>query len=531
MIARPVTLITLLFVVLGSGTIQAQTGSLDPTFGQGGRVVTAFGTGADALQDLAVAPDGTLVAVGLANFPGHDDFVVARYSVDGQLIAAVTVDLHPSELINDEARRVAILPDGRIVVAGITASSHAGTNYDIALLRLLPTLAPDPAFGVGGIVITPFSGFSNVNGLAIQSDERIIVSGAFGLRRYNADGSVDATFGANGLVAPVFSAHDAVQGLALQSDGRILVVGVVFDQPASELSIARFLSNGSLDASFGAGGKVFLSTFVAVPSAVVVQPDGRIVVAGTLVSAAPSDFVVWRLERNGQLDTSFGTNGRVFTDVGGSDTARDVALQSDGRIVVAGLTLQIGSPKSSNFAAARYEPTGELDATFGDGGLITTDFFGEPDSANAVVIEPGRGIVAGGVVGNPSNGTDDFGMARYDGLPPNRPPVISTPSASPRVLWPPNHKFVDVAIAYQVSDDQNPAPVCALSATSNEPTDGAGDGHTSPDWQIAGTHRVRLRAERAGTGTGRVYTVAITCTDAAGLQSQRHLLVTVPKSR
>jgi uncharacterized delta-60 repeat protein len=527
---RPFALVTLC-VCFGAAVLHGQTGGLDPTFGTGGRVVSQFGPGADALQGLALAPDGTLVAVGLAFFPGHDDFAIARYSADGQLIAAATIDIHPNELINDEATRVAILPDGRIVVAGITASSHAGANYDVALLRLLPTLAPDPTFGDNGTVITPFSGFAGVNGLAIQTDGRILLTGRFGIRRYNDDGSVDVTFGAGGRIAPVFSSVESVQGLALQADGRIIVIGIAFDLPASEISLARYRSDGSPDTTFGANGKVFLSNVVAVPSAVVVQPDDRITVAGTLVAVGASDFAVWRFEPDGQLDTSFGSGGRVFTDFGASDFARAIALQPDGRIVAAGLTQQNGDLRSTNFAVARYEANGDLDARFGAGGLATTDFFGEPDFANAVVIEPGRGVVVGGVVGNPNNCTQDFGLARYDGQPPNQPPVISSAVASRSVLWPPNHTLVDVTIGYEVTDDLDAAPACALSATSNEPVDGAGDGTTAPDWQVTGAHHVRLRAERSGGGTGRTYTIAITCTDTAGLQSQQHVLVRVPKSR
>jgi len=529
MIPRPLALITLC-LSLASAVVHGQTIGLDPAFGHGGLVVSQFGPGADAAQDLAIAPDGTLVAVGLASFPGHDDFVIARYSADGQLLASVTVDFHPGELINDEARRVAVLPDGRIVVAGITASSRAGANYDIGLIRLLPTLELDSTFGVDGKVITPFTGFSRVDGLAIDTNGRMIVSGAFGIRRYNANGSVDATFGAGGVVAPVFSAQESTQGLALQPNGRIVVIGIAFDQPASELSLARLLSNGSLDATFGVNGKVFLSDFVAVPNAVAVQPDGRLIVAGTVLSGGAADFAVWRFEPNGQLDASFGTGGRVFTDFGGFEEARDIALQPDGRIVAAGFTQRNGDPKSTNFAVARYLATGELDASFGSGGLVITDFFGEPDSANAVAIQPAGGIVLAGVAGNPNNGTDDVALARYAEAP-HEPPVISTPAASRSELWPPNHKLVNVTIAYTVTDDQNPAPVCALSITSNEPVNGTGDGNRSPDWEVGDAHHVFLRAERSGSGNGRIYTVAITCTDAAGLQSQRRVLVSVPKSR
>src|SRR5206468_1559101 len=102
----------------------------------------------------------------------------------------------------------------------------------------------------------------------------------------------------------------------------------------------------------------------------------------------------------------------------------------------------------------------------------------------------------------------------------NPPPVIANPSANPSVLWPPDHKMVNVAVNYNVSDNCGPV-ACVLSVSSNEPLNGTGDGDTAPDWEIADAQHVRLRAERAGNGTGRIYTITITCRDSAGNSSNR----------
>src|SRR5205807_242750 len=99
-------------------------------------------------------------------------------------------------------------------------------------------------------------------------------------------------------------------------------------------------------------------------------------------------------------------------------------------------------------------------------------------------------------------------------------------------LWPPNHKMVDVTVNYGASDQCTPGAVtCTLSVSSNEPVNGTGDGDTAPDWEIVDAHRVRLRAERAGTGNGRVYTIYITCTNSAGNSSTKAVAVSVPKSQ
>jgi hypothetical protein len=111
----------------------------------------------------------------------------------------------------------------------------------------------------------------------------------------------------------------------------------------------------------------------------------------------------------------------------------------------------------------------------------------------------------------------------------NPPPVVSGVAASPPSLWPPNHKMVDVDVAYVVTDSCG-LPTCRLSVTSNEPVNGTGDGDTAPDWVVVDAHAVRLRAERAGGGSGRVYTIAITCTDSAGNTTVRTATVQVPKS-
>jgi len=112
-------------------------------------------------------------------------------------------------------------------------------------------------------------------------------------------------------------------------------------------------------------------------------------------------------------------------------------------------------------------------------------------------------------------------------------PVLTAPTASPATLWTPNHTMTNVTINYQTADNCTlPSSItCALSVASNEPLNGTGDGDTAPDWQVIDAHHVKLRAERAGTGTGRIYTVTVTCNDAAGVSSSRTVTVNVPLSQ
>ena len=416
---------------------RAQSGAgLDTSFGSGGQAVTDFFRAADEVRGLAIAADGSLVAAGLAFNPGHGfDFGIARYSAEGTLVPPVAaIDFHPGQALNDEAVAVATLPDGRIIAAGHTASDAAG-NDDFAVVRLLPTLAPDPTFGVDGRTTTDFFGkFDLATGMAVQPDGRIVVIGMvtdaaahqyFGLVRYNIDGALDKSFGTGGRVVTDLAHGSQIPfAVALQLDGKLIVVGVTFNIDANELTMVRYLANGSLDPDFGTGGKVFLNNYTANPHSVTLQSDGRIVVAGIVLTGGQgADFALWRFEANGTLDTTFGTGGRVFTDFGAWDNAGAVAVGPDGKIVAAGYTQLYGKFVSSNFAVARYAANGSLDRTFGANGIAVTDFFGDGDLGEAMVIQPGRGVVVGGLVGNPRNGTTDFGLARFNLQAVTRPAV------------------------------------------------------------------------------------------------------------
>ncbi len=318
-------------------------GSLDASFGSGGRVTTDFGTAAD----VAIQEDGRIVAAG-RNYLG--DFALARYNSDGSLDASfggsgkIITDFGDA----DGGNAVAIQADGRIVAAGSTGFG------DFALARYNPDGSLDAGFGGDGKVTTTFGSFGEFAfELAIQADGKIVAAGAgpgftdFALARYNPDGSLDAGFGGDGKVTTDFGSNvEAAFGVAVQADGAIVAVGTGF-------ALVRYNPDGSLDASFGSGGKVTtnISSFA---NAVAVQADGRIAVAG----ASSGDFALVRYNPDGSLDASFGSGGRVTTDFGSAtDRASDVAIQGDGKIVAAGGTLGAGF---SGFALARYESGGAL---------------------------------------------------------------------------------------------------------------------------------------------------------------------------
>ena len=212
--------------------------------------------------------------------------------------------------------------------------------------------------------------------VALQEDEKIVVAGPeysnFAVARYNVDGFLDPTFGARGRVTTNFGPYGVGNAVALQRDKKIVVAGSAAVARGLNFAVARYNADGSLDLTFGTKGKVTTSfgggTFDR-GNAMVLQKDGKIVVAGTTAGTRGLNFAVARYNTNGSLDTGFGTGGKVTTSFYKADRGYAVALQKDGKIVVAGTS-------DSNFAVARYNVDGSLDMKFGREGKGITRFTG-----------------------------------------------------------------------------------------------------------------------------------------------------------
>ena len=237
------------------------------------------------------------------------------------------------------------------------------------------------------------------------------------------DGDLDPTFGTGGMVMTDLNrSTDLANAVAIQSDGKLVVVGQTYknnDYSDEDFAVTRYNTDGTLDNTFGRGGKVRTDFpgLAAVPSAVVIQPDGKIVVAG---GAFPQftfagNFEVVRYNPNGSLDRSFGNGGIVTTTFPEGSYAFDVALQPDGKIVAAGTVFVDfipGEPSNTDFALARYNPDGTPDAAFGSGGQVSTDFVGMEDDAFSVLIQSDGKIVAVGSANSPAT-YYDFAAVRY----------------------------------------------------------------------------------------------------------------------
>jgi len=290
-----------------------------------------------------------------------------------------------------------------------------------ATLLPLAGTCPAPAAAPGDLDTTFDSGIvttkvgsqngSTANRLAQQSDGKILIvgaadnftSGEFGIARYTVDGSLDASFGTAGKVTTDFSGlYDEAFDVAVQGDGAIVVVGRAQDGSGQDgFGIARYTSDGELDASFGTGGKVYTTHATgnkAFARGVAIQSDGKIVVSGyeaDSVSGVESPMLA-RYNSDGSLDTRFDGDGRLLTAYStGSDAAFGVAIQPDGKIVVSG---HISTGTKQNFAVARFNNDAMLDTTFGTGGKYDIIGFGFVDDSTitplGLVVQGNRRIIA-----------------------------------------------------------------------------------------------------------------------------------------
>jgi uncharacterized delta-60 repeat protein len=411
-----------LSLVLTPKFISAQTlqGTLDPSFGTGGRVTTFFGgdgLNGDDGYSIVVQTDGKLVVAGITtNLDDTTDFGLARYNSNGTLDGTFGTGGKAKTTFADfdGVRALALQSDGKIVAAGYTLVNFL-PNF--ALVRYNSNGTLDATFGVGGKLITQLGGPAQVFGVAIQSDGKIVAAGFahingnfdFALVRYNSNGTLDTTFGTGGKKTTAFGVPSIAQGnsVTIQRDGKIVVAGLTVVNNLANFALARYNSNGTLDTTFGSGGKA-VTDFGADDRAfsVALQADGKIVAAGM----TGADFALARYNANGTLDLTFGSDGKVITDfAGANDIALGVAIRSDGKIVAVGRTFV--SARTA-FAIARYNSNGTLDPGFGSGGKTSTSFVGSlGDQAFSVAIQPdGKAVVAGSAVVNLNT---QFALARY----------------------------------------------------------------------------------------------------------------------
>lgn len=332
-------------------------GSFDTSFANGGIYVAANITVFASSTAIALQPDGKIVVSGIYAMSGNDNaYLLIRLNTDGSpdttLGGQGFVITNPSPG-NDMTRDIVVQPDGKILVCG-SVNDMGATGSDIGLVRFLPNGDLDSTFNGNGIVITSITVAEQGYALKLQPDGKIVVLANSdngntstyyqALVRYLPNGTLDSNFGTNGIALNNLNGFNFTFGdLVIQPDGKIITATSIGSTGTFTFAFtaARYQSSGAPDVNFGTNGKtVIISDTSNSAQALEIQPNGKIIVVGhTEISGNGLDILVARLNANGSLDTSFGNGGRVFTQVAPaplSDYSFDVALQADGKIVVAG---------------------------------------------------------------------------------------------------------------------------------------------------------------------------------------------------
>jgi uncharacterized delta-60 repeat protein len=305
---------------------------------------------------------------------------------------------------------------GKIVVGGYAFIGGSVTS-DFTLVRYNADRTLDTTFGVQGKIIVDLGGDDKSNAVAIDATGRIFVAGytmisgktSFALTCYKADGTLDTSFGTSGkLLADFGSSSDVGYSLKVDAQGRVLLVGTTLINGKRDIAVVRYTSTGQLDSSFGTTGKV--TTDLGDDDegkSITIDANGKILVAGSLVLNGQRDFTVVRYDASGTLDTSFGTGGKVTTDCGSDDDqSKSITIDANGKILVAGTTIVNGQ---RDFTVVRYDASGNLDTSFGTGGKFTTDLGGD-DDARSLTIELSGKILIGGTIN--INGSNDTAIVR-----------------------------------------------------------------------------------------------------------------------
>ncbi|MCP4212565.1 MAG: DUF4347 domain-containing protein, partial [Halieaceae bacterium] len=350
-----------------------------PTFGTigDGIVTTAIGSGNDRGYSVTVQSDGKILVAGYSDNGTDNDFTLVRYNANGSLDTTfdgdgiVTTDFGSG---NDNARSVTVQSDGKILMAGY--SDNGGDN-DIIVVRYNTDGSLDTSFGSNGVVTTSVQANTNdiASAIAVQNDGKIVVAGGsqgagtwdLVLLRYTSNGTLDTTFNGDGIVRQdVIGTWDGVNGLAVQSDGKIVASGGYaqsFGVNRNFITL-RYNPDGSLDTTFSGDGWVGteFSTNHDTANGTVLQPDGKILAVGYNHNGSDYEFALTRYNADGSLDTSFDGDGMLTTDLGsGNDQGRSVTVQSDGKILVAG---ESNNGTDNDFTLVRYNADGSLDTTF-----------------------------------------------------------------------------------------------------------------------------------------------------------------------
>jgi len=389
----------------------------DPSFGASGTVVIDFG-GIDQAYAVAQQSDGKILVAGWA----RPDDIPGAYEAANAVVVRLMEDGTPDTTFGVSGAAIvvggdyyfydlAVQPDGKIIAAGKSLINLISGNLLVARFNANGTL--DTTFASDGVLDLNLGGADWAEAVTLQTDGKIVLGGVaddnFVAARLLSSGTLDVTFDTDGMATILGT--DLASDVAIQSDGAIILVGTA----GEDLAVVRLLSDGSLDPTFDGDGKAILDLGAEDSGyGAALQADGKIVVAGEVFTPGNRDAIVVRTTGSGALDSTFDSDGVVSVGFGNNfEQFDDVAIQPDGKIVVAGNS---GAAGVYDFIVGRLLPDGSLDPAF-DGGGVILDFGGD-DRARAVAVQADGKILAAGETDG------DWAILRLTDADTNSPPVL-----------------------------------------------------------------------------------------------------------
>lgn len=402
-----------------------QVGGLDLEFGKNGFVITQFQSNSSVGRDIEIQRDGKIIIAGYSNTESlNSDFALARFQSNGKLdtefgdsgkvICSVSKD-------HDKPFALALQNDGKIILAGYSSIRVPGTSLIdptvdtisisiFTLARFLNNGLLDYSFGESGFVKKDFGSVGIFRAISILDNGKIIVAGdayiesieQFVIMSFNMDGSFDSTFAEAGIFhTSIESGKNACRAMAIQPDHHIIAAGFCSDSTDyfnEKFAAIRINTTGNLDSTFGIGGKISIPILErsAECNAISLQPDGKILLAGDVfISTGDFDLALIRLNRDGNIDDTFGENGLVLKNILENESCQSVLVQQDGGILLTGYTSN--KQNDPRIAIVRFNINGNLDELFGNNG-ISINSSGVDDwnyAQNAKIQSDGKIVIGG----------------------------------------------------------------------------------------------------------------------------------------
>ena len=409
----------LIVLLIGINALFAQT-KLDGNFASEGKAITNIGNNGAVGQSIAIQADGKIVVGGYTSNNGMDyDFALVRYNANGWLDLSFGIQgkvITPLGNASDFGKSIALQSDGKILLAGYSSN---GENADFAIARYNTNGSLDLSFGKNGIVKTDIANGNDYGkAVAIQTNGKIVLTGEsyngynydFATIRYNVDGSLDCTFANKGIAITDLGNNDDAEALSIDFFGNIIIAGYSVNSN-KDIALVRYTSTGILDQSFNRSGKTIIDigNMDNAASAMMLQPNGEILVTGYSNNEDYNALALLRLNRNGKLDYDFGDKGMVTSELDlNAIKGSCLSLQADGKIVVGGYK---NNSNDYDFALMRYNDDGSNDNYFSDNIEQITIKKGSNDYCYAMAVQQDGKIV---VAGSTSIGsTENFEIARY----------------------------------------------------------------------------------------------------------------------